>query len=394
MVAKKILLWTTIGASVLLTGTTFAAWVVTDTANPFNITITPETPTIVTDRKAVLEWGEMKAVDFHGIKSGETKGAYEIGLKATTNTSEAYTGSFEVKMTDDHPSNNTNKLINNLTVEVYDKEVNEAGAAKILTVDKNHASEKATVEVSSGVTKTVYLYVTLAQLESEVMDEIKNDSVTLTVDWNKAEEDDALLADPIYTSKIDGWGENLYAYAWNSASDEKNAEWPGVAMTAVEGTNYYKYDLGTGYDRVIFTDNEGKQTDNLEITTAVRLTTPYYDLSEKKWYTPQQEQVVEYYVTGTINGVNKWYTAAGFVNELKMTPAAGEDAELNIAVLDNLALKPGDEIKVISNVLDQEQNPQYFGNPENDGNVVIEEDALYKIFLNKQFKVYAEKKAA
>ena len=395
MTSKKILLWSTIAASVLLTGTTFAAWAVTDSANPFNITITPETPTIVTDRKAVLNWGEIKAVDFKGMKAGETKGAYEIGLAVTTNTLEAYTGSFEVTMKDDNLNNqNTNKLIDNLTVKVYDKKVDEEGVKTLITVDKNNLTGKADIEVLSGHEKAVYLYVTLADLEDEVMDEIKNDSVTLTVDWNKASEDEAVLANTLYTSKVEGWGEKLYAYVWDEGSGDKAADWPGVEMTAVEGTNYFKYDVGTQYNKIIFNDGGDHQTDNLDITNEVRISTPYYDIAEKKWYTPQEEVEVEYYVTGLIGGVNKWYTTAGFVPELKMNLPAPED-EQNIAVKENLALKSGDLIKVINNVL-IEDAPTYYGAgtnvaADNDNNVMIGEDGNYNIYLSKDQHVYIAK---
>ena len=47
-----------------------------------------------------------------------------------------------------------------------------------------------------------------------------------------------------------------YCYMWNGSGESKNAEWPGVAMTAL-GDGVYSYTLPAAYDNVIFNNGSG-----------------------------------------------------------------------------------------------------------------------------------------
>ena len=56
---------------------------------------------------------------------------------------------------------------------------------------------------------------------------------------------------------------NVYIYAWNSVSNEKNAEWPGESLSVNETTGLYEYEVTGDWDKVIFNGGDGNlQTGN------------------------------------------------------------------------------------------------------------------------------------
>ena len=64
----------------------------------------------------------------------------------------------------------------------------------------------------------------------------------------------------VYFYNSENWN-TVYCYAWNSDAD-KNANWPGVQMTLVEGTtNLYYYHFSKDYSNVIFNNNSAKTVD-------------------------------------------------------------------------------------------------------------------------------------
>ncbi len=69
----------------------------------------------------------------------------------------------------------------------------------------------------------------------------------------------AFAAGSVYCEDAAGWG-TVYCYMWGSSS--KNAEWPGVAMTKGSDGVYSCAVDGT-YEKVIFNNNNGTQTDDL-----------------------------------------------------------------------------------------------------------------------------------
>lgn len=79
----------------------------------------------------------------------------------------------------------------------------------------------------------------------------------------------------VYYYNVLNW-DTVSAYAWDNATNEKNAAWPGVAMSAVkEYDKWYSVELPLGaYDRIIFNNSDkGSQTQNLVLNTA----TPYFN---------------------------------------------------------------------------------------------------------------------
>lgn len=79
--------------------------------------------------------------------------------------------------------------------------------------------------------------------------------------------------DSIYVRKPDNWS-NIYAYCWNSTTNENNGSYPGVQLTdadRVEGfANTYKLEnVRDKYDRVVFSiGNDSNKTGDLTITSS------------------------------------------------------------------------------------------------------------------------------
>ena len=66
----------------------------------------------------------------------------------------------------------------------------------------------------------------------------------------------------VYYQNSSNWS-TVYCYMWNGSGESKNAEWPGVQMT-LHKDNVYKYTTSTDYANVIFTNNAGQQTADLQ----------------------------------------------------------------------------------------------------------------------------------
>lgn len=73
----------------------------------------------------------------------------------------------------------------------------------------------------------------------------------------------------IYLTNNKNW-QNPYCYAWNDVNSDKNAEWPGVAMTKTGKTNDYKQEIykiviSSEYTRLKFSDNGSSETSEVNI---------------------------------------------------------------------------------------------------------------------------------
>ena len=183
--------------------------------------------------------------------------------------------------------------------------------------------------------------------------------------------------------KADGAAVGVYAFA---DGDVKNAEWPGVRMTAVEGeADLWKIDLDVNaYEKIIFTRVNasgdiaywGAKTADLEIPADKDLYT--ITSTEAVWGDPgvagewsvygEGPVVVEptlangFYLIGKINGVEGW-TAADLSAARKFEGNPENNAEFVLTA----TLAEGDEIKVV-NVLNDAITAWY---PEG-GNYVID----------------------
>jgi len=162
MKRKSLFLFGTIFSSLaLIGGTLAAAWAVTDNANKIDVAITPgEISQTTATQSVVLSWGESELVNIQNLGNNETKGPYTINVLANTSTGAAYEGAFSATLSSTDTSGV--RLIDNLTIEVYDKAKNENGANKLISIpDTTHPvtveAGVASVSQSTDVTVTIIL---------------------------------------------------------------------------------------------------------------------------------------------------------------------------------------------------------------------------------------------
>lgn len=82
-----------------------------------------------------------------------------------------------------------------------------------------------------------------------------------------------------------GWS-TVYAYYWNSATEEKGAEWPGIEMTFVgyndiAGEPQYAITVPAGYDMIIFSSGTSVSGEQSADTVIDRSVTGYYPTDER-----------------------------------------------------------------------------------------------------------------
>ena len=317
-----------------IVGGTFAAWAVTDNADPFSVQITPGTLDIGNDKSVTLDWGTKGLVNIEGLSMGDEMGPYEVGLRATTNDASGFTGSLSVAMATTAVAQT--KLIDYLHVNVYDN--NSKAGDPLLTVPDGQANYTTAVDiaVSSGVEKKVYFYISLdAGIAPQTYNAIKNDVVTLTVDWNKGSAIEVVTSYTYYFNNTGAW-ENVYAYAWKAADGSMNAAWPGVKMNQAKGA-IYSLAIGTQFDKVIFTDNNGHQTADLDLAHA----TPYWD-GDSWEAAPDVSAETEYYLVGTFND---WTTGSTY----KLAASAGTVSGFTYThKIEDVDIPAGAALKIVS----------------------------------------------
>ncbi len=335
MKGKSLFFLGSVVAAALLVGGTFAAWAVTDNADPFSVTITPEAVEVGDHKSVTLDWGTKGLINIESLSIGEEKGPYALGLKATTSDASAFTGSLSVKL--ETEATGEQKLIDYLHVNVYDDA--EKTHAALLTVPDGSANYTVAkdIVVTSGVEQTVYFFVSLdGGMNPTVYNAIKNDVVTLTVDWNKGSAIEEVTANTLYFKNNSSW-ENVYAYAWKSSDLSSNAEWPGVKMAQAKG-DIFSAAIGVQFDKIIFnngTGGEGNQTADLDIGAVA---TPYYNGSE--WVAaPDLSAEVSYYLVGTFN---EWMISEAY----KL--AADESKEGYTFSIKNVDVPANSELKIVS----------------------------------------------
>lgn len=277
---KSLFLLASFGAAACLIGGTFATFAVTDNADPFGVKITPQTLDI--DDTAVLEWGTKGLVNVDGLKAGDEKGPYVVGLKATTSKGGDYTGLFKLKLVDQSGKTGTTpKLINYLHVLAF--EGNQTGktladlegegkhALTYVPTDEAVYETSVSVTVHSGAEYPLSIYVTLDSSALTVYDDIFEDVVYMEVDWNKAAGDSEYTGTQLFFKKPAGWA-NAYFYAFGA--NGQTAAFPGQAMveTATDGIFTATVDTSK-FDKIIFNDGAAVETTNktedLDIPTAI-----------------------------------------------------------------------------------------------------------------------------
>ena len=353
-----------------LVGGTFAAWAVTDNADPFHVQITPGTLDIGNDKSVTLDWGTKGLVNIEGLSIGQEMGPYEVGLRATTSDNTAFTGSLSVSMATESVA--ATKLIDFLHVKVYDNST-KAGDP-ILTVPDGASNYTVAqdIAVNSGVEKKVYFFISMDEGISPVTyNAIKNDVVTLTVDWNKGSAIQEVTAYTYYFNNADTWA-NVYAYAWKEADGSTNAAWPGVQMSQAKGA-IYSTALGATFDKVVF--NNGLENEALRKTDDLALNhlTPYWD-GDSWEAAPDVSAETEYYLVGTHN---EWTTSAEA--KLSKNEATVVDEFTYTYKLENVVVAANTELKVVSS------ENEWFGQTSNENNapnMTIVAAGTYNFYFN------------
>ena len=342
---KPILLGTALVASLGLIGGTFAAFMVSDKADPFGVRITPKVLDIDTSKKVTLEWGQKGLADIQNLKGGETRGDFEIGLKASqtgltdTEVSAGYTGKFVVSLTDLTVRENENdpKLSEYLTIKVYDQPSTVANRVAIQT-----GAGDVDVTVPYGEQeKTLYITVSMAYVESTIMDKISNDVLYMQVDWNKNDDDDdAAEATTIYAAFPSGATEQKF-HVFNAT---KSTDWPGEAGTLYSG-NIYSYTFDQPYNEMVLTwkvNNELQQTENISFEGMTEAK-PYWNGSA--WAElPDASLTADYYLVGVFGEHEEWY------QELANCPAFEISDEQNVEykLVESITFKEGDGVKAVN----------------------------------------------
>lgn len=327
------LLVASLGGCMLLVGGTFAAWAVTDNADPFNIRVSTGEIKSDTTNYVTLEWGNNTSANIGSLKMNEKRLAAKIELKANVATKEAFTGKFSYTVKQSNNVNAENRLIDNLKVSVYEETAVTGNVGEAATIVENSVSvdmHESEVTVKDSVAaKTGYnnvpvisnnalegthkynVVVSLGELSDiNVYSAISEDIVNIEFDWGIKDGEDVVQSKQYY---VKGLGGQAYAYAWKG--ETHNAAWPGVKMEAVPGENdVYSISLGLDYENIIFSTgtwaNEEftvtKQTENLTaITNTNNLFTVNGNAEESgkyngTWSVFEPSEVVEdaYYLMG------------------------------------------------------------------------------------------------
>ncbi len=128
--------------------------------------------------------------------------------------------------------------------------------AYYVDTDGNTIADSVTTSGDTGTSyatsaKTVSGY-TLSGVEGSESGTYTSGSITVTYIYAK----NTTASNIAYISKPSGWGSTLYCYVYSADnSSNRNAAWPGVAMTLVSGS-IYKYEVSSSITNplVIFTD--------------------------------------------------------------------------------------------------------------------------------------------
>lgn len=396
---KKIgLLLASFGAAAALIGGTFAVtYLVTDKADPFGVKVSPGE--ISTDEKTAvtLDWDTQKiyrdgetptavtAID--NISNGEVAGPYFVKVRSSID----YTGSLSFSVTDNSGKTSSEvRMIDHVKIYVtstlpgakptYDSIVSDyvPYTTTVETVTTTHYERSINVTCEAGVSKLVYIYVALDDdVSPAVYEQYRQDQVYLEVNWGAKKGDEVVTTSTIYFNKnnqSDWTGDDVFVYAWykdEHGKDVVNKSWPGVKIT--DNT----YLLGQEYTNVIFSDEDGNQTVDIDVNHVSLVGEPELYLHDGRvdgkfeagWGTKSGAPVTEvaYYVVGIINGVENWDDTThplslnkdntNFVEYLLETP---------------ISLTAGDEIKVKSS------NGAWYGG---EGNVKITETASYYVCI-------------
>lgn len=345
-------------AGSLLVGGAFAAYAVTDNADPFGINVTPGNLDEDDTTYVTLSWGGSTSLDGVGnITVGENRRVGVVSLKATEN----YLGKFSLSIKDvttETKGATDPYLLDYLNVKIYEGNLSlkENGdlpdvpaETTVYTIDSDPADPEGkggkksvsfdATGTAAGKDLTIFVNVdsSLSALNYEKM---LKDKVRLEVDWGAQAGDEATDSVVYFVKPNTSAWPTVYAYAWND-QNQVNNKWPGVEMVQ-HNSNVYKISIPTGYNNIVFNNGrdgtEEVKTPDLTIPAA-SANTPCYDatLATPNWTAVPAAK--DYYLVGIIGEATEWST----LNPIKLNASTTTQGEYYI---DGLSLKSGNQLKV------------------------------------------------
>ena len=362
MKKKTIFLLASVAMSAALVGGTFAAWAVTDNADPFSIKVS--TGNVSTDgtEYVTLEWGaqqSMSHVSNLALNTVRKAGVLDLRANTTSTTQTDGTLSYAVA--------GGSHLLAKLEVKVYagDLAATDGVIAPATLSGKTaltfDSAGKKVVQVSKNVANLYTVAVNLAETTAAELADMAGEQVSITFDWGPGT--DIATTTTLYAT---GFAGIPNAYAWTGAT--QNAAFPGVAMKeVVAGSGIYSVEIPASMQNIIFSydndyadDTNRQQSGDLAIATVFSagkdMFTYKADVADVhgtiSTFDPTAVKVPTYYVVGDFPAGtdNDWKA----LEANKMTAGTGEHADEY--TLTGLVLAAGAKIKVF-----EKKDNLYFG---------------------------------
>ncbi len=362
MKKKSIFLLASVAMSAALVGGTFAAWAVTDNADPFSIKVSTGNVTTDGTQYVTLEWGaSQKMGNVSNLELGTVRKAGVLDLRANTNSKDDPDGTLSFAITGGE------HISSKLHVDVYKTELaaDSDGVISQATIDAAVAADKklsfTNGKVVVPVTKNdnANIFTVAVYLDSETTaaqyDSMNGEQAYVEFDWGPGSD---VLTKATYYAKGFNGTPNAYAWSTSQAGTQENAKFPGVAMTeVVPGSGVYTVEIPATFANVIFSydddysdETNRQQSGDLVISSVfvnqkdmfaydatvegVKGVISKYDASEVK--------VPTYYLVGDFTD-DDWAQ----LDQYKMTVVPGKTDEYQIT---GVALLAGAKIKVVESL--------------------------------------------
>lgn len=254
-----------------IVGGTFAAWAVTDNADPVNIKVAPgDVASDKTTTYATMYYGQSQSIsNVGGLQRGSYRKAGVLDLRASTSNHASFNGKLTLAVADSVGSG----LAEKLHVEVY--KGNLTATNGIVSQADYTAAASNKLAFTNGVSSTITvldkaenLYSVVVYLDSSVSvteyDAMSALQANITLNWDHAYSGDDLATSTTLYAR--GFGGQVYCYAWND--NEVMKAFPGEAMTLTSVADTYYYAVPTKYTKVIFTlADESKKSGDITVAS-------------------------------------------------------------------------------------------------------------------------------
>ncbi|MCR4879447.1 MAG: starch-binding protein [Bacilli bacterium] len=267
MKKKTILITSSILACSLLAGATFAAYAITDSADPFGVNITPGNVDEDDTTYVTLRWGESTSTS-NDISEASAGSSYKLGVYSLVAT-QNYSGVLSVTLTDETTAQRVegqHKFIDYLKLYIYEGNVDPLSENTLPTEDYLISSAMGATSLNYGSAvgtpsgKEYSIYIEVDSSAAYYMSEMEDDLVDIAINWNAQSGHEAVNSKTVYFSS--SW-EQAYLFTWDGESI--NRTYPGVEMSKVGINQYGQYVyqgvLFDNYTQMIFS-NGGTGSEN------------------------------------------------------------------------------------------------------------------------------------